>query len=79
MFEKAVERSDNREEAGRLSEYSVDEIRAFLGVSTTTVYGLLRANLFPYGFADGRCEIQKLSFHKWFEALQRDMDECCGR
>lgn len=56
--------------------YSVGDIQAILGVSRSTVYGILRANLFPYSMTDGQPEVAKEGFDKWFRALAQDMAEC---
>ena len=56
--------------------YTVNEVKAFLAVSESTVYGILRANIFPHGFSGGQCTIPKKSFDEWFYAFRRDMEEC---
>lgn len=56
--------------------YSVEEVQALLGVSMTTVYGIIRANLFHYTYKNGCYEISKPSFEQWFTTLDADIDEC---
>lgn len=56
--------------------YTVEEVKTLLGISRSTVYGILRAKLFPHTVSDGQYEIPKSDFDKWFDALQQDIEAC---
>ena len=56
--------------------YTLDEVKAILHISTSSVLGMLRANVIPHTVLDGKCTIQKGTFDQWWSLLQHDTDEC---
>ena len=56
--------------------YTIGEIKVLLGVSTSTVHGILRANILPHSAVNGQIRIPKSSFDLWFDTLKQDMNEC---
>ena len=62
----------SRSEADATEAYTIEEIRAILGVSRSTVLGILRAKLFPYTISECRCAIPRVSFDKWLHELQAE-------
>ena len=72
MLDKCDARMPEREVGGFTTQevYTPDEVRKILGVSTSTVYGFLRANVIPYMLVNGMCKIPKESFDQWWESIQ---------
>lgn len=57
-------------------EYTAEEIQAALGITKTTVYRLIKADLFESYYVDGQYKISKNSFDEWFDNLNKDINEC---
>ncbi len=59
-------------------DFTIPEVAVLMGVGASTVWGILRSGLVPYRIVEGQCKIPGGSFRQWWEALERDREDCCG-